>query len=62
MPTNPVHVAPVAVEELDLPGIRTTVFIPGNVEHRAIAAGTETLRIRYVFAADSFSEVEYVFP
>ena len=40
----------------------TTVFIPGNVEHGAIATGTETLRILYVFAADSFSEVEYVFP
>jgi quercetin dioxygenase-like cupin family protein len=40
----------------------TTVFIPGNVEHGAIATGSETLRILYVFAADSFADVEYVFP
>ena len=39
-----------------------TVFIPGDVPHGAIATGNETLRILYVFAADSFDEVEYDFP
>jgi mannose-6-phosphate isomerase-like protein (cupin superfamily) len=39
----------------------TTVFIPGNVEHGAIATGKETLRILYAFPADSFGDVEYVF-
>ncbi len=40
----------------------TTIFIPGNIEHGAIATGNETLRILYAFAADSFADIEYVFP
>jgi quercetin dioxygenase-like cupin family protein len=42
------------------PGV--TAFIPGNVNHTAIATGTEPLRILYVFAADSFSDVTYEYP
>lgn len=40
----------------------TSVFIPGNALHGARSTGREPLRILYVFAADSFSDVEYVFP
>ena len=40
----------------------SSVFIPGNVPHGARNTGSETLRLLYVFAADSFSDVEYVFP
>lgn len=39
-----------------------SVFIPGNVLHGARNTGDETLRLLYVFAADSFSDVEYEFP
>ncbi len=38
------------------------VYIPGNLVHAARCVGPEPLRILYVFAADSFSDVEYVFP
>lgn len=38
------------------------VFIPGNAMHAARCVGAEPLRILYVFAADSFYQVEYVFP
>ena len=40
----------------------SSVFIPGNVLHGARNTGRETLRLLYVFATDSFSDVEYVFP
>ncbi len=40
----------------------SSVFIPGNVLHGARNTGDETLRLLYVFATDSFSDVEYVFP
>jgi len=39
----------------------STVFIPGNAEHGARNTGSDVMRIFYVFAADSFSDVEYVF-
>jgi len=37
------------------------VFIPGNAPHGVRATGTLDLRFAYVFAADSFEDVEYVF-
>ena len=40
----------------------SSVFIPGNVLHGARNTGNKTLRLLYVFAADSFSGIEYVFP
>ena len=40
----------------------SSVFIPGDVWHGARNTGSETLRMLYVFAADSFSDVHYVFP
>ena len=39
----------------------SAVFIPGNTLHSCENTGTSDLRIAYVFAADSFEEVEYVF-
>ena len=39
-----------------------TVFIPGGVWHFARNTGDTTLRLVYVFAADSFSDIEYEFP
>lgn len=39
----------------------TAVFIPGNVEHFAVNSGNQPLRLLYVFAADSFDDVEYRF-
>jgi mannose-6-phosphate isomerase-like protein (cupin superfamily) len=41
---------------------RTCVFIPGDAWHGARNTGTEPLRLLYVFAADSFSDVKYIFP
>ena len=38
------------------------VMIPGNAEHLAHNTGTEPLRLLYVFAADSFADIEYEFP
>jgi mannose-6-phosphate isomerase-like protein (cupin superfamily) len=38
------------------------VFIPGNAEHVAVNTGTEPLRLLYFFAADSFTDIEYIFP
>lgn len=38
------------------------VYIPSNLVHAARCVGPEPLRILYVFAADSFSDVEYEFP
>lgn len=37
------------------------VFIPGNIVHSCENTGAPELRLAYVFAADSFDEVEYVF-
>jgi quercetin dioxygenase-like cupin family protein len=37
------------------------VFIPGNALHSVEATGRSDLRVAYVFAADSFDDVEYVF-
>lgn len=38
------------------------VWIPGNAEHLAHNTGSEPLRLLYVFAADSFADIEYEFP
>jgi mannose-6-phosphate isomerase-like protein (cupin superfamily) len=38
-----------------------TVFIPGNVVHSIESTGETELRFAYVFAADAFEDVEYVF-
>ncbi len=38
------------------------VFIPGNSEHVAVNTGTEPLRLLYFFAADSFTDIKYIFP
>lgn len=40
----------------------SSVFIPGDVWHGARNTGSEVLRLLYVFATDSFSDVHYVFP
>ena len=40
----------------------SSVFIPGDVPHGARNTGSDVLRILYVFAADAFSDVHYVFP
>ena len=40
----------------------TAVYIPGNVAHCLINTGDVPLRLLYVFAADSFEEIEYEFP
>ena len=40
----------------------SAVFIPPNAVHGAWSTGDEPLRLFYVFAVDSFEEVEYVFP
>ncbi len=37
------------------------VFIPGNFFHSLTNTGASNLRFAYVFPADSFEEVEYVF-
>ncbi len=37
------------------------VFIPSDTEHGLRNTGDSTLRLFYVFAVDSFSEVKYVF-
>lgn len=39
----------------------STVFIPGNAVHSCKNTGTSDLRCTYVFSADSFEEIEYVF-
>lgn len=40
----------------------TAVFIPGNAAHGALNTGSALLRLLYVFPADSFAEIEYLFP
>jgi quercetin dioxygenase-like cupin family protein len=42
-------------------GAGSAVFIPGNVVHSCENTGTSDLLFAYVFPADSFEEVEYVF-
>ncbi len=39
----------------------SAVFIPGDALHSCENMGASDLRVAYVFAADSFDEVEYVF-
>ena len=39
----------------------SAVFIPGNALHSCENTGASDLRVAYVFPADSFDEVEYVF-
>ena len=41
------------------PGV--AIVIPGNALHRVEATGESGLRVAYVFATDSFHDVEYVF-
>jgi len=40
----------------------STMFIPGNFHHATRNEGDEPLKIFYVFAVDSFQEVEYIIP
>ena len=42
-------------------GAGSAVFIPGNVAHSCENTGASDLRFAYVFAANSFEEVEYDF-
>ena len=42
-------------------GAGSAIFIPGNVVHSCENTGASDLRFAYVFPANSFSEVEYVF-
>ena len=39
----------------------SAVFIPGDVLHSCENTGTSDLRFAYVFPADSFEDVDYVF-
>ncbi len=39
----------------------SAVFVPGDVLHSCENNGASDLRVAYVFPADSFEEVEYVF-
>lgn len=39
----------------------SAVFVPGGVRHGAFNTGVDTLRLLYVFAVDSFADVEYEF-
>ena len=47
-------------EEL-IVGAGSAVFVPGDALHSCENTGTSDLRVAYVFPADSFEEVEYVF-
>ena len=42
-------------------GAGSAVFIPGDAFHSLANRGASDLRFAYVFPADSFGEVEYVF-
>ena len=42
-------------------GAGSTVFIPGNAAHSCQNTGASDLRFAYVFPADSFKEIEYIF-
>jgi quercetin dioxygenase-like cupin family protein len=50
----------VADEELTV-GAGSAVFIPGDALHSCGNTGASDLRVAYVFPADSFEDVEYVF-
>ena len=39
----------------------SAVFIPGDALHSCLNTGATDLRVAYVFPADSFEDVEYVF-
>lgn len=52
--------ARVGAEELDLEA-GCAVFIPGDTLHSSENTGTSDMRAAYVFPADSFDEIEYVF-
>jgi quercetin dioxygenase-like cupin family protein len=47
-------------EELTV-GAGSAVFIPGDALHSCENTGASDLRVAYVFPADSFEDVEYVF-
>ncbi len=52
----------VTIDGKPLPvGPGTSVFIPGNAAHSCENTGESDLRAAYVFPANSFAEVEYVF-
>ena len=38
------------------------VFVPGNAPHYARNTGADLMRLLYVFATDSFEQVQYEFP
>ena len=42
-------------------GAGSAVFIPGNVPHSCEHTGVTDLRFAYIFAANSFGEIEYFF-
>ncbi len=42
-------------------GAGSAVFIPGDALHSCENTGTSDLRVAYVFPADSFEDIEYVF-
>jgi mannose-6-phosphate isomerase-like protein (cupin superfamily) len=50
----------VGAEELAV-GAGSAVFVPGDALHSCENTGASDLRVAYVFPADSFDEVEYVF-
>ena len=53
----------VTVEGKDYPVRRgSTLFIPGGFDHGTRNEGKKPLKIFYVFAVDSFRDVEYVLP
>ena len=39
----------------------SAVFIPSNVPHACENTGASEMRVAYVFAANSFAEIEYIF-
>jgi len=39
----------------------SAVFLPGGCEHAALNTGSTVMRLLYVFASDSFDDVEYRF-
>jgi len=47
--------------EAKLVRVGSAVFIPGYAVHSCENTGTSELRLAYVFAADSFENVEYIF-
>jgi quercetin dioxygenase-like cupin family protein len=53
------QVAVDGVERRVRPG--TAIFLPGNTRHGIANTGSAELRFIYVFAADSFADVDYVF-